>query len=78
MDFPILMILIIWMSPRLFWGIESNFAFLFHFLMKIMSANRIAPDGTPRSMASHSVCLCPIKRTLGLYGLIKNKNLTLM
>ena len=33
--------------------------------MKIMSANRIAPDGMP-----HSVCLClPIKRMPGLYGL---------
>ena len=38
--------------------------------MKIIYANRIAPDGTPRLAASHlgySVCLGPIKRTPGLY-----------
>ena len=40
-------------------GIRSNFSFLFHFSMKIMSANRIAPDGTPRLAATH----------LGLFGL---------
>ena len=28
--------------------IRSNCSFLFHFSMKIMSANRIASDGTPR------------------------------
>ena len=31
-----------------FRGIGSNFAFLFHFSMKIMPANKIVPDGTPR------------------------------
>ena len=31
----------------LFRGIGSNFSFLFHFSMKIMKANRIAPDRTP-------------------------------
>ena len=31
----------------------SNFSFLFHFSMKIVSANRIAPDGMPRFAASH-------------------------
>ena len=41
--------------------------------MKRRFANRIAPDGTPRSAASHvgySVCLCPIKGTPGLNELI--------
>ena len=41
--------------------------------MIFLSANRIAPDGTPRFAASHlglySVCLRPIKMTRGLYGL---------
>ena len=39
------------------------------FSMKILLANRIAPDGTPRSAASHLgyvVCLCPTKGTPGL------------
>ena len=31
-------------SIFIFRGIRSNFSFLFHFSMKIMSANRIAPD----------------------------------
>ena len=47
---------------------------LFSFSMKILCANRIAPDGTPHSAASrtrrhiwgYSVCLCPIKGTQGL------------
>ena len=36
-------------STFIFRGIRSNFSFLFHFSMEIMSANRIhvAPDGTP-------------------------------
>ena len=34
------------------------------FSMKSLLANRKAPDGTPRS-----ACLCPIKRTPGLYEL---------
>ena len=33
--------------------IKSIFSFLFHFSMKIILANRIAPDGTPRFVASH-------------------------
>ena len=37
---------------------RSIFSFLFHFSMKIMSANRIAPDGTPRSAASHLGLFC--------------------
>ena len=30
----------------------------FHFSIKIMSANRIAPDGTPRFAASHLGLIC--------------------
>ena len=39
---------------------------IFHFSMKFMSANRIA---LRRYISGYSVCLCPIKRTPGLYGL---------
>ena len=39
-------------------GIRSNFSFLFHFSMKIMSANRIAQDGKPRLAASHLGLFC--------------------
>ena len=35
-----------------------NFSFLYHFSMKILLANRIAPDGTPRLAASHLGLLC--------------------
>ena len=41
--------------------------------MKILSADRIVPDGTPRSAALHlgyAVCLCPTKRTTVLNELI--------
>ena len=41
-----------------FRSIGSNFSCLFHFSMKFMSANRIAPDGTPRFAASHLGLLC--------------------
>ena len=34
------------------------FSVLFHFSMNIMSANRIAPDGTPRFAASHLGLFC--------------------
>ena len=38
---------------------ELTFIFyLFHFSMKNMSANRIAPDGTPRLAASHLGLFC--------------------
>ena len=43
---------------------SCNFSFLFHFSMKIMSANRKTQDRMPRFAASHlgySVCLCSIK-----------------
>ena len=33
--------------------IKSDFKFLISFSMEILSANRIAPDGTPLSAASH-------------------------
>ena len=36
----------------------SNFSFLFHFSMKFMKANRIAPDGTPHAAASHLGLFC--------------------
>ena len=50
----------------------SSGYFLSHFLMKFLCANRIAPDGTPRSAAIHlgfTICLCPTKGTPGLYEL---------
>ena len=33
-------------------------SFLFHFSMKFIYANRIAPDGTPRFAASHRGLFC--------------------
>ena len=36
----------------------GNIFFLFHFSMKIMQANRIAPDRTPRFAASHLGLFC--------------------
>ena len=45
-------------SIFIFRGLGSNFSFLFHFSMKIMSANRIATDGTPRFAASHLGLYC--------------------
>ena len=45
-------------SIFIFRGIRSKFSFLFHFSMKIMSANRIAPDETPRFAASHLGLIC--------------------
>ena len=41
-----------------FRDIRSNFPILFHFLMKIISANRIAPDGTPHFASSHLGLIC--------------------
>ena len=37
---------------------SCNFSFLFHFSMKIMSANRKAPDRTPFFAASHLGLFC--------------------
>ena len=39
-------------------GIEGYFSILFHFSMKNMSANRIAPDGTPRFAAFNLEPFC--------------------
>ena len=50
-------------STFIFRGTRSDFKFSYKFFMKILVANRIAPDGTQRSAASHlglTVCLCPI------------------
>ena len=56
MDFSII---INWMSPFSFLGVLGViFIFLSHFSMKFLGANRIAPDGTPRSAASHLGLFC--------------------
>ena len=39
-------------------GIRSKCLFLFHFSMKFLQANRIAPDGTPRFVASYLGIFC--------------------
>ena len=38
-------------STFIFRGVKSDFYFLSNFSMKFLEANRIAPDGTPRSAA---------------------------
>ena len=45
-------------STFIYRGIRSDFSFLFHFSMKFMKANRIAPDGKPRFAASHLGLFC--------------------
>ena len=45
-------------STFIFRGIRSDFQFLNKFLMKILLANRIAPDGMPSSAASHLGLFC--------------------
>ena len=45
-------------STFIFRGVRSDFYFLSHFSMKFFCANRIAPDGTPRSAASHLELYC--------------------
>ena len=53
--------LIKWTSPLLLLGaLRVMFSFLYLFSMNIMSANRIAPDGTPRFAASHLGLFCLI------------------
>ena len=47
-----------------FWCVRSDFYFLSLFSLKLLCANRIAPDG--RHIWGYSVCLCPIKRTPGV------------
>ena len=42
----------------IFRDIRNNFLFLFHFSVKIFSANEIAPDGAPRYVASHLGLFC--------------------
>ena len=39
-------------------GVRCEFDYLFHFSMNFLKANRIAPDGTPRSVASHLGLFC--------------------
>ena len=57
MDLPII---ISWVSPvtSIFKGVTSEFKFSYKFLMKILLANRIAPDGMPRCAASHLGLYC--------------------
>ena len=45
-------------STLIFRGVRSDFEFLFYFLKKFLYANRIAPDVTPRSAASHLGLFC--------------------
>ena len=45
-------------STFIFGGIRGNFSFLFHFSMKFMKENLIAPDGTPRFAVSHLGLFC--------------------
>ena len=45
-------------STFIFRDVRSDFYFLFNFSMKFLSANRIAPDGTPCSAASHLGLYC--------------------
>ena len=45
-------------STFIFMGVTSNFYFLSHFSMKFLCANRIAPDKTPHSAASHLGLYC--------------------
>ena len=48
-------------SAFIFRDVRSDFYFLSHFSMKFLQANRIAPDGTPRSAASHlGLCCLPM------------------
>ena len=45
-------------SSLIFRGFRCDFRILLYFLMKFPQANRIAPDGTPRSAASHLGLFC--------------------
>ena len=48
-------------------GVRRDFEILFNFSTKCLQANRIAPDGTLCSAASHigyTVCQCPIMYNL--------------
>ena len=63
-------------SSFIFRGIGKFFSFLFHFSVKNMLANRIAPDGVLRFAASHLGLFClPMmfhKNGARLYGLKYN------
>ena len=77
-----------WTFPSLSFGwvhchcrdITSDFEFSFQFSMKIAFANRITPDGTPRSkwryIWGYTVCLCLMKRTPLRLTWVKDKNTT--
>ena len=56
-------------SSFLYRGVRSDVYFLFHLSLKFLCANRIAPDGTPRSAASHLGLYCLPIGTPGLYEL---------
>ena len=45
-------------STFIFRGVMSDFYFSSYFSTKFLYANRIAPDGTPRSAASHLGLYC--------------------
>ena len=45
-------------STFIFRGIRSEFQFSYKFLIKVLLANRIATDGTPRSATSHLWLYC--------------------
>ena len=45
-------------SAFIFRGFKCDFKNLFHFSTKFLLANSIAPDGTPRSAASHMGLYC--------------------
>ena len=52
-------IIINWVRPLSFLGVLGVILFfLSHFSMEILLANRIAPDGAPRSVASHLDLFC--------------------
>ena len=58
MDSPIFINYQLDESTFMFRGVRNDFYFLSHFSMKFLYANRIAPDGTPRSAASHLGLFC--------------------
>ena len=51
------------------WGVKSDYQFLFHFSIKLLIANRIAPEG---SMRPYSLPMSH-KRIPGLHELQKRK-----
>ena len=64
MDFPII---INWMSPLSSLGVLG----VIFILYLIFRANRIAPDGTPRSAASHlGLCCLPMSHKINELNLV--------